>query len=68
MLIACLTGIQPYAASNAALVDFALGTMAHIFPWFVTPCLEAFSYLESRFGFDAPVIEQLGRECFIRYH
>jgi hypothetical protein len=41
--------------------------MAHVFPWFVTPCLEAFSYLESRFHFDAPVVEQLGRECFIRY-
>jgi hypothetical protein len=41
--------------------------MAHVFPWFVTPCLEAFSFLESRFHFDAPVVEQLGRECFIRY-
>jgi hypothetical protein len=41
--------------------------MAHAFPWFVTPCLEAFAYLESRFHFDPPVIEQLGRECFIRY-
>src|ERR1039458_5327006 len=41
--------------------------MTQVFPWFVNPCLEAFSYLESRFGFDAPVIEQLGRECFIRY-
>jgi hypothetical protein len=42
--------------------------MAHVFPWFVTPCLEAFGFLQSRFGFDAPVVEQLGRECFIRYH
>ena len=41
--------------------------MAQVLPWFVTPCLEAFSYLESRFHFDAPVVEQLGRECFIRY-
>ena len=41
--------------------------MAHTFPWFVTPCLEAFSFLPSRFGFDAPVVEQLGRECFISY-
>jgi len=41
--------------------------MTHAFPWFVTPCLEAFNYLEIRFHFDAPVVEQLGRECFIRY-
>jgi len=41
--------------------------MAYVFPWFVTPCLVAFEYLQSRFGFDAPVVEQLGRECFIRY-
>lgn len=41
--------------------------MAHAFPWFVTPCLAAFSFLESRFSFDAPIVEQLGRECFIRY-
>jgi hypothetical protein len=42
--------------------------MQHPFPWFVTPCLEAFSFLESRFGFSSPLVEQLGRECFIRYH
>ncbi|MGH2360991.1 MAG: hypothetical protein ACRDGM_10705 [bacterium] len=41
--------------------------MPHVFSWFVTPCLEAFSFLESRFYFEAPVVEQLGRECFIRY-
>jgi len=41
--------------------------MAHVFPYFVTPCLEAFSFLETRFGFEAPIVEQLGRECFIRY-
>ena len=41
--------------------------MSHAFPWFVTPCLEAFSYLQSRFRFDTPVVEQLGRECFIYY-
>lgn len=41
--------------------------MSYLFPWFVTPCLEAFGYLESRFGFDAPVVEQLGRECYISY-
>jgi len=41
--------------------------MPHIFPFFVTPCLEAFQFLETRFGFDAAVVEQLGRECFIRY-
>jgi hypothetical protein len=41
--------------------------MPHVFPFFVTPCLEAFQFLETRFGFDAPVVEQLGRECFIRY-
>jgi hypothetical protein len=38
-----------------------------VFPFFVTPCLEAFQFLQTRFGFDAPVVEQLGRECFIRY-
>lgn len=37
------------------------------FPGFVAPCLEAFSYLVERFGFVAPVVEQLGRECFVRY-
>lgn len=41
--------------------------MKYVFPWFVTPCLEAFHFLESRYGFDKPVVEQLGRECFIRY-
>ena len=41
--------------------------MAVAFPWFVTPCLEAFSYLVSRFGFEAPVVEQIGRECFVSY-
>ena len=41
--------------------------MAHAFPCFVVPCLEAFSYLEKRYGFDKPVVEQIGRECFIRY-
>ncbi len=41
--------------------------MAHVFPWFVTPCLEAWGFLQSRFFFDAPIVEQLGRECFIRY-
>ena len=41
--------------------------MAHAFPWFVIPCLEAFGFLQSRYGFDAPVVEQLGRECFIGY-
>jgi hypothetical protein len=41
--------------------------MAHVFPFFVTPCLESFHFLETRYGFDAPVVEQLGRECFIRY-
>ena len=41
--------------------------MAYVFPFFVTPCLEAFGFLETRFGFDAPVIRQIGRECFIRY-
>jgi len=41
--------------------------MPHAFPFFVTPCLEAFGFLETRFGFDAPEVEQIGRECFIRY-
>ena len=41
--------------------------MAHAFPWFVTPCLEAFGCLQARFGFDTPIVEHLGRECFIRY-
>lgn len=41
--------------------------MKHAFPWFVHPCLEAFSCLQTRYGFGSPVVEQLGRECFIRY-
>ena len=41
--------------------------MPHVFPFFVNPCLEAFRFLETRFGFDAPEVEQIGRECFIRY-
>ena len=41
--------------------------MAPQFPWFVNPCLEVFSYLERRYHFDPPIIEQLGRECFVRY-
>ena len=39
----------------------------YAFPWFVTPCLEAFYFLESRYGFAKPIIDQLGRECCIRY-
>lgn len=41
--------------------------MDYVFPYFVRPCLEAFSYLQTRYGFEPPVVEQLGRECFIRY-
>jgi len=41
--------------------------MSPVYPFFITPCLEAFGFLETRFGFDAPVIEQIGRECFICY-
>jgi hypothetical protein len=41
--------------------------MQHLFPWFVNPCLQAFRFLQTRYGFDAPEVEQLGRECFIRY-
>lgn len=41
--------------------------MSHVFPWFVPPCLEAFEFLQTRYGFSEPEIEQLGRECFIRY-
>ena len=41
--------------------------MPHVFPFFVTPRLEAFRFLQTRFGFDTPEIEQIGRECFIRY-
>jgi hypothetical protein len=40
--------------------------MAPAYPFFVTPCLEAFGFLESRYGF-AHEVEQLGRECFVRY-
>ena len=46
---------------------YTVGIMAHVFPYFVTPCLEAFSFLVARCGFDEPTVEQLGRECFIRY-
>ncbi len=39
-----------------------------IFPWFVNPCLDEFKYLgKGGYGFDPPVVEQIGRECFIRY-
>lgn len=41
--------------------------MEYAFPWFVKPCLDAFSYLQTRYGFEAPIVEQLGRECFISY-
>lgn len=41
--------------------------MDYVFPWFVHPCLETFSYLQTQYGFESPVVEQLGRECFIRY-
>ena len=41
--------------------------MPHACPYFVEPCFEAFHFLETRFGFAAPVVEQLGRECFIWY-
>lgn len=41
--------------------------MPLVFPFFVTPCLEAFRFLETRFGFSAPEVEQFGRECVIRY-
>jgi hypothetical protein len=41
--------------------------MSYAFPWFVNPCLEAFSFLQSRYSFDAPEIQQLGRECYVRY-
>ena len=41
--------------------------MQNLVPWFVNPCLEAFRFLETRYGFDTPEIEQLGRECFVRY-
>ena len=41
--------------------------MQPLYPFFVTPCLEAFHFLENRYGFDAPEVEQIGRECFIRY-
>jgi hypothetical protein len=37
------------------------------FPWFDKPCIEAFSFLVSRYGFEEPEIRQLGRECFISY-
>jgi hypothetical protein len=41
--------------------------MNSAFPWFVNPCLETFQFLESRYSFAPPEIEQLGRECYIRY-
>lgn len=41
--------------------------MEYVFRWFVNPCLEAFSFLQTRYAFEAPVVEQLGRECFIQY-
>ena len=41
--------------------------MPHAFPHFVEPCLEAFRFLETRFGFAPPVVEQLGRECYVWY-
>ncbi|MBC2600640.1 hypothetical protein [Puniceicoccus vermicola] len=41
--------------------------MKSAFPQFEKPCLEAFQFLVERYGFEEPIIEQLGRECFIRY-
>ena len=45
----------------------ARGNMTYSFPWFVRPCLNAFRFLVERYGFQEPKVEQLGRECFIRY-
>lgn len=50
-----------------AAVGHLSAYMEYVFPWFVNPCLDAFSYLQGRYGFEAPVVEQLGRECFVRY-
>jgi hypothetical protein len=41
--------------------------MAYVFPYFVIPCLEAFSFLQTRFAFSAPTVKQVGRECYICY-
>ena len=41
--------------------------MKSAFPQFERPCLDAFRFLVERHGFKDPIVEQLGRECFIRY-
>ena len=37
------------------------------FPWFTKSCLNACSILVSKYGFQDPEIEQIGRERFVRY-
>ena len=54
-------------AAVDGICPLGLDIMPHVFPFFVTPRLEAFRFLQTRFGFDTPEIEQIGRECFIRY-
>jgi len=41
--------------------------MAHRYPFFVDPCLDAFRGLTERFGFAEPVCEAIGREEYVRY-
>ena len=35
--------------------------------WFFSPCREAFGFLETRYGFGSPKVEQIGRECFVTF-
>lgn len=38
-----------------------------IYPHFVEACESAFSILIEQYAFQPPKVEQIGRECFIRY-
>jgi hypothetical protein len=35
---------------------------------FELECRAAFAFLVARFGFEQPVVESVGRECYVRYH
>lgn len=55
---------------KAALTEGVLVVQASMglsYPWFVKPCFEAFDYLQTRYGFAAPTVDQVGLDCYVRY-
>lgn len=41
--------------------------MKTLYPWFLKACLEAFGFLQTRYGFDKPVLQPIGHDCYVRY-